>query len=231
MKAYIYKFFLATTILFAITSPCLAEDTIVLGDTSDKVLSILGKPRGKMKRGKTEYWSYPRGVVRIAENKVTYLNIKSKQEARKKETRRLAIIKSRADASRKAAEKREKQLKEGAAARNVKLKDEEFQNLPPAEQLEFWTGFQKTYPETNVSGIIEKLQKIINKADEPEEKSEREILLETIESKQSELDEWIQKAKTISAGRTWARKYHLARNELEGELVVLRKKLSEMPKE
>jgi hypothetical protein len=231
MRAYIYKFFLSAVLVLATTLPCMAEDTVVLGDTSDKVLSTLGKPRGKMKKGKTEYWSYQRGIVRITENKVTYINIDSKREARKKEARRLSIIRSRAEAERKKAEERKQKIKEGAAARNAKLENEEFQNLPPEKQLEFWTGFQQTYPETNVSGIIGKLQKIVTKENEPEEKSEREVLLETIESKQSELDEWIQKAKTISAGRTWARKYHLARNKLEKELVVLRKQLKEMPKE
>ena len=229
MRAYIRLLIIAVFPLLSIHS--YAEETIVIGDSAKTVLSVLGKPRGKMSKGKSEYWSYQRGVVRVTNGKVTYLNISSKDESQKKEARRRAALKAQAEASHEAAEAKKQKYQEARAIKKAKLNDEEFLKQPPKTQLSFWTDFQTKYPEINLSSVIKPLKKMVSPKSETVEKSDREILEETIESKQAELDDWIQKAKTTSAGRTWARRYHLARKELEETLVKLRKDLRAMPKE
>lgn len=208
-----------------------AEDEINLGDSKDKVLEVLGKPRGKMKKGNSEYWSYLRGIVRITDGKVTLINIKSEQEAWRDEMERRDLVKDRAEAQRKAREERQQRIKEGTAQKQEKLKNEDFLALPAAEQLEFWRGFQSKYPEVSVKEQISALEPESGEGEDEDAKSERLVLLETIEEKQKELDDWIHRAKTTSAGRTFRRQYHLNKKRLEEELADLREQLKALPEE
>lgn len=231
MKAITRTVLISLVLIAGSVTLTLAEEIISIGDSADRVLSILGKPRGKMGRGNSESWSYQRGVVRITDGRVTYVNIYSKEDAQAKEAERKAIIKNRAIVEQSILEEKTKNNKLGTEEKNAKLKDEEFLKLPPEEQLTYWNNFKLKFKEVDVSTEIAALTKQPAKEDEVKELSERETLLETIETKQTELDALIAEAKTKSAGRTYRLRYMKNRKKLEDELVDLREKLRSLPKE
>ncbi|OVE74970.1 hypothetical protein BVX97_05895 [bacterium E08(2017)] len=226
------RYIVTSTILFALlVSPIIAEDKVELGDSKSRVRELLGKPRGIMKKGKSEYWSYQRGIVRITDGKVSYTNLYSEEEARQKEARRRAMIRSRAEAERKAAQERKAKIAEGNTLKDEKLNNAEFRSLPAEEQIASWKEFAEEYPKTDVSDVITALEngEMLPLEAEPEkEKTESELLSEELKAKEDELEALIQKAKTTSAGRTFRLQYLQDRKRLEGEIGELQMKIKEV---
>lgn len=216
----------------------LAEQELQLGDTKEQVISTLGKPKGIMKSGESEFLSYQRGIIRITDGKVTMIKLETKEEAMQKEAERKAIEAERQIAERIQQQAKEKRIQEGTLIKNKKRADRKFATLPDEDKLNFWKDFQSKYPEVNVDNEIAPLKKAVEPEQptpetttppETPQMSEREQLLETINTKQEELDAMIEKAKTTSSGRTARVHYLRNRKSLEDELTELRAKLKTLP--
>jgi len=142
MKTW-FVFLLMTAV--AAGPPAAASDSggLVVGDSLDTVLAVLGQPQGRLRKGDTEILLYDRGNVDVRNGVVVAHSVVSEAEhtrreeeaARKRETQRAAEAAERARIH-----------EEGVLLRDARLADPDFAALPPEERVRVWREFRKQYP-------------------------------------------------------------------------------------
>jgi len=148
-------------------------DGIEIGDSKEKVLKVLGFPKGQMAVGGGLLMLYDRGTVTIENGKATGSTVVSAAEAAAEQA-----DKEREEAARRAARAsaREKRIAAGRAEKAKTEADEKFKDKSAAAQLAYWRAFQKKYPEVDVSTLIAPLAEEAEgskKADRKKEVTER----------------------------------------------------------
>jgi hypothetical protein len=133
-----------------------------VGDTSETVIDILGEPKGRGKNGNTELFFYDRGTVTIRDGKVVSSRIVSPQEAAERIKTRQEEQAAREEARRVTLARL---LKEGTAEKEKTLADAEFKKKAPAEQLAYWSAFQRKYPNVSATNELAAAQSAVDKLD------------------------------------------------------------------
>lgn len=126
----------------AATIPALAE--VKPGDSFQQVIAELGEPQGEIAAGDYRLLYFPRGKVELRDGKVTKAELVTEEQAEKSRQLR---EQQQAEATRIAAEAREKRIVDGTAVRQAKLADKDFMASPASERVAFWQNFKKLYPE------------------------------------------------------------------------------------
>lgn len=216
-KAHMYALILSTIL----TGQLLANE-IKVGDSTDDVISVLGEPSGRLRSGALVVFQYERGTISLVNGKVTKLNIVSTEAAEKRTAER-----TRREAENRAARAaaRKKRIAEGTAAKATKLEDETFKELPTEEQLAYWQGFQKKYPEVSVSSEIKPLEEAIGKETEETLATAREALAEEIKAKEEAIETL---ANRSGVGRKGLAEGIIELKRLRAELADLREKQAEL---
>lgn len=124
-----------------------ASPEIEKGDTVQQVVDKLGNPQGKIAGGSRTTYYYERGTVDFVTGRVERVMLVTSQEAKE----RTAARELAEENHRKLVDAERKRLAEaGEAERARTLADKTFADLPPTEQLQYWTRFSKQYPYTDV---------------------------------------------------------------------------------
>ena len=124
---------------------------IEVGDSREEVIRQVGDPRGAMLSLRMETLFYERGTVTLRDGSVVHVRLKTAEDVVREKARR-----REEDAARKVAqeEEPERRIEEGNALKAWATKDPEFKQSSPAERLDYWRKFQKTYPKISVSEEI-----------------------------------------------------------------------------
>jgi len=111
---------------------------------------VLGKPTGSIKSGNFMLLYYDRGKVEFRDEKVTTVDLMTKEElATKKEADK--------EAEKIAAERRALNTFEGQKLKQEKLANRDFVSSSYSNQVKFWRAFKKKYPNVSVAkeyGIV-----------------------------------------------------------------------------
>jgi len=124
-----------------------ADEVIAVGDSVEKVYSVLGKPTGEIKSASFMMLSYPRGKIELRDRIVTKVDLMSQADLEQNRLKQEALQLRRAE---NRIKQREALLAKGTRIRSEKLSDPDFLNLPVTDQIYFWKEFRKIYPEVNV---------------------------------------------------------------------------------
>lgn len=127
-------------------APAWAED-VVVGDSTEKVYSVLGTPRGAVRSGTLELLQFDRGRVEIRDGVVTEVELVSEEEARARQeerARQAAELRARREAW------REQQRLAGIEARDRAIANPEFLASSGDRQVEFWDSFRRRFPDVPV---------------------------------------------------------------------------------
>jgi hypothetical protein len=133
---------LAVLVLTGIAPPEAAA--IQVGDDEATVRSELGPPVGQYKLGGRTIMSFERGEVEFIDGSVTRSELISAEAAAQRTARR---EREAAEAAERARIAKERRLAEGQAIYERKVGDASFLTAPAAEQVAFWNGFKRKYPE------------------------------------------------------------------------------------
>lgn len=202
-----------------------AQDTdIVPGDSVERVISILGEPGGRLKRGNYEVLMYQRGTVTCSSGVVSSISFVSARQAAEEQARR-----DRAAAVRREAEERARstRIAQGTAEKQARLGDRAFRALSLKEQLAYWEQFRAAYPEVAVEAEITALKREIAKTEgPPAEKAAVQTQIAEAEKMLQDVEVKIKEARTNAILKTHMRE----RTELQAKLDGLRAKLAELEK-
>jgi hypothetical protein len=175
----------ALVVASVLVGPLLAED-VELGDDIAVVIQRLGKPRGRMSGGRSEIILYDRGTVSFIDGKVTSFRLVSPEEAeeRKAERRRWEAAHRAAVAA-----ARRQRIRDGHAERERVEGDASFEERSLEEQLSFWRGFQRRYPEVSVYGRIGELERKLRAGAEKRQQAELAALSSKIAETEARISE------------------------------------------
>jgi len=138
---------MALIIAFSIGRYAAAEEIIAVGDSVEKVFTVLGRPTGEIKTASFMMLSYPRGKIELRDRIVTKVDLMSQEDLEQNRLKQEALQARRAE---NIIKQREALPAKGTRIRSEKLSDPDFLNLPTTDQLYFWKEFRKIYPEVNV---------------------------------------------------------------------------------
>jgi hypothetical protein len=174
VRAYIYGIFLV-----AVFAGRLWAGEIEVGDSREEVIQEVGEPRGTMLSLRMETLFYERGTVTLRDGTVVHVRLKTAEEVVREKARR-----RQEEAARKVAQEqeRERRIEEGKALKAWAMNDPEFKQSSPAERLDYWRKFQKTYPKISVSEEIAS-------AEREKLEMEREKLAVRIQELKQEIEE------------------------------------------
>ncbi len=111
-------------------------EVVRVGDDVEDVFRILGEPNSRMETGKSAWFTYDRGEVRLKNDRVVFVSLVSEDVA---EARKRAEAEARAE-----------RIREGEALRKAMREDPGTALRSPHERLALWTWFQERYPEVDV---------------------------------------------------------------------------------
>lgn len=172
---------------------------IKVGDHVSEVIEVLGKPQGRVSRGDAEILWYRRGTVTIVNKEVTAFKLVSAAEA----WRQLIERRRREQAQREAAQAaREKGIADGLAEKEKTLEDPAFAEKSPEQQLLYWRGFRKKYPEVSVADRIASLERDIG-SDAARQELQKKIVMLKLEMEAAE--------ETAGKRNVWTRTRKFAR--------------------
>ena len=141
--------------LLLVCSPlCLVAADPVAGDSRERVLDLLGNPRGTMNIKGTEVLFFERGSVELAGGKVTEVKLVTDEQLSRQ--RVAAERKSKQDALARA-----ELLKAGEEEKKKALADDALAKKSGAEQVAFWQNLAKAYPGVEVGPELQKAQEIV----------------------------------------------------------------------
>ncbi len=135
---------------------------IRVGDSLERVIHVLGQPKGRVESANSAWFYYDQGEVRLRDNKVTELSLISDEE-----------LQARNDA---AERERALRLEKGLELRDAMLADPVFASRKPSERLAVWRQFLARYPEVEVGVAFEKA--MIEAAQEAEKDAAERRLVE-----------------------------------------------------
>lgn len=121
---------------------------IVPGDPLEKVLAVLGRPRGHIESGSFALYTYDRGRVELHDGFVAYAALVSEEKAL---ARRQEEAERRERRSLYERDQEERRRVEGERILDETLGDLSFTTLPADQQLAFWRSFRRRYPEVDCS--------------------------------------------------------------------------------
>lgn len=119
---------------------------VALGDSYQQVISVLGEPRGEVRRGGDIFLDYPRGQVELREGKVTSATLISQSEAAQKEQ-------ERKDQAKEQRDERASKIAEGKALKAETLLSPAFAAQSTSQQLAFWQNFRSRYPDVSTDDV------------------------------------------------------------------------------
>ena len=126
---------------------------IELGQSSEQIIKILGKPIGTLELQSKTILLYPQGKVILRENKVSDIDLMSAaefaavQERKRLEREEWLIRQEKLSAIR---------LEKGRNLKAFKLQSSAFAALPAKKRVDYWRSFQTRYPKVDVSEQIAK---------------------------------------------------------------------------
>lgn len=135
-----------------------------VGDSTEKVIRLLGEPKGKMESGDFSIYYYKLGSIHINAGKISSLDLISEEEWQRRRT-----VEETARAARK--EKGEELLA------SIKA-DEQFAALPAGNRLAFWEQFRRDYPEVDVYVLYSQAKVEADKDAEKQQEANRLAELE-----------------------------------------------------
>lgn len=140
-----------------------ALDPITIGDSEERVCEVLGQPRGWMKSLAITVLLYERGRVELIDDKVTRIELVSKEEA---DARRIAReAEAQQLAARQIAE-RAQRIEEGTALKARMLEDVRLQDASAGTQVGAWESFQRRFPEVSVATELAEARSLKQAEDE-----------------------------------------------------------------
>ncbi len=145
--------------------------SVAPGDTVETVRDKLGRPSGEAKHGNHTILYYDRGTVEVFEGHVVEVDLVSRAEA-EEQKRKLRMAEQQR--SRESAARRDALAAEGRAEKARALKDAEFKDRPPEEQVAFWQDFMRRYPDVSVTEQYTEAQQSLQAAEEERARLERE---------------------------------------------------------
>lgn len=219
ITAFWNRIVIATSLTVALLSAAdIAAQDIEVGDSIQRVILVLGEPKGRLARGNTEIFYYERGTVTLVNNGVRSSRIVSQEEARRQKEQRLRETQRRKEA---AEEARAERIEKGSAEKKNTNADSKFKQLPTENQLTYWRRFQKMYPEVPVDMEITELEEKLRAARLEAGKKKTEALGEEIRNLEKQIEETEAEASNLG---TWE-SYRLA---AAYKLIDLRKQLKEL---
>ncbi len=174
VRAYIHGIFLV-----AVSAGQLWAGEIEVGDSREEVIQEVGQPQGTMLSSRMETLFYERGTVTLRDRKVVHARLKTAEEVVREKARRRKEAVARKVAQ---EQERERRIEEGKALKAWATNDSEFKQSSPAERLDYWRKFQKTYPKISVGEEIAS-------AEREKLEMEREKLASRIRELKQEIEE------------------------------------------
>lgn len=114
-----------------------AEPTeLRIGDSPEKVESVLGKPDGYMAMDTLTIYTYELGTIRFKEDKVSSINLITPEELAVKKQQEAEAVALR--------------TAQGEKIKAAMEADERFAALPAENRAAFWERFRRDYPEVDV---------------------------------------------------------------------------------
>lgn len=142
--------FLSAALLYCLSLPAVAG-SIETGQTTDRVIEVLGKPMGTIELREKTLLLYPQGEVTLRRGLVTEIDLMNAEQFQADQER---LRKEReewlADQERRSIARKE----EGEALRAEKMQNRAFAALPAKDKVDYWRSFQTGYPEIDVSPQI-----------------------------------------------------------------------------
>lgn len=147
MKLSNFKYF--TMLLFS----CLSMNSysIEIGATREMVLSELGTPKGVIKSGNYEMFSYERGKVKLRDGLVTTANIISVKELNLKKEKSALLAKQRAHEKEKFIKSNHQR---GLVLREKIATSKVFPEFSGQRKVKILKDFSKTYPDIDIADLL-----------------------------------------------------------------------------
>ena len=119
-------------------------DTVNVGDSFERVRTVLGRPESFIGIGDRQVLYYPRGKVELVEDVVFDVELVSEEEAT---ARRIRMEEEQFRLAQRLLEQQLAREAEGRRMRDQKLTDSTFLAAPASRRVAFWQDFAKRYPE------------------------------------------------------------------------------------
>ena len=139
----------------AIAATTASAYAVQVGDSRDAVIRELGKPDGEIVARDSVILVYPRGEIRLRDDKVSGVKLLTEQQLA---ARREAEARERAQFETDRASRRTRLESEGRALYEAKKNDPAFATLPVRDQLAFWRSFAGRYPMIPIGDDVAELR-------------------------------------------------------------------------
>lgn len=140
----------------ALGDPSHSDAQIVIGDSTQRVVELLGPPDGVFQKGQKETYIYDRGLVDFMHGAVTRADLLTADEVKLRDTERTweeGERHRRQDVVRRSA------MEQGLAEKVLKLQDPKFLKASGQDRYAYWLAFSRRFPGVDVAAELAAAEK------------------------------------------------------------------------